>query len=351
MNFAIIRTAKLKSFGAVIGSARHTFREIPTPNADKERTHLNKTEGAQSSLALARAVKAKLPEKRRKDAVICIEYLITASPEWWKKTPASRQNGFLQASIDWLKTRHGAENVVCLNVQLDETSPHLVAYVVPLTKDGRLSARDFLGGPAKMTAMQTEFAKVVGSRFGLQRGLQGSKAIHTTASQFNAALQKKPILATPKPPIPTIADRITGKAKAQQQKYEVDWKRHVGRVEQLWNVAMVGRHSRARQAEAIERLRKEAEEGKQHEFEVSRLRKEKARLERIIREQQTYFQQQIADLKSALSKAAEQVKKLFAKVALLTLQRDQAESRANELQNRLRPSEHRAIRFKSRLDQ
>jgi hypothetical protein len=37
MNFAIIRTQKLKSISAVVRSARHTFREIPTPNADKER--------------------------------------------------------------------------------------------------------------------------------------------------------------------------------------------------------------------------------------------------------------------------------------------------------------------------
>lgn len=109
---------------------------------------------------------------------------------------------------------------MCLNVQLDETSPHLVAYVVPLTKDGRLSARDFLGGPAKMIAMQTEFAKVVGAPFGLQRGLQGSKALHTTATQYNAVLKKNSALIAPKPPAPTIGDRIIGKAREQREKYE-----------------------------------------------------------------------------------------------------------------------------------
>lgn len=337
MNFAIIRTEKLKSFGAVMGSARHTFREIPTPNADRKRTHLNKTEGAQSSLALARAVKARLPEKRRKDAVICIEYLITASPEWWKKAPVSRQNGYLNAAIDWLKARHGAENVVCLNVQMDETSPHLVAYCVPLTKDGRLSARDFLGGPAKMTAMQTEFAKVVGARFGLQRGLQGSKAVHTTASQYNAALQKKPILLPPKPPEPTIADRITGKAKVQQQKYEMDWKKHVARVEQFWNVAMVDRHARARQAEAIERLRKEAEEAKQHEREVANLREENVLLRREMREQRTYFQRQIDDLKAQLAKAVDKVKVLLRKIGFLEAEVVSASAETEDLRKQLYP--------------
>lgn len=72
MNFAIIRTQKLKSISAVVGSARHSFREIPTPNAHKERTHLNKTEGAQSSLALARIVNTGLPARRRRDAAIAL---------------------------------------------------------------------------------------------------------------------------------------------------------------------------------------------------------------------------------------------------------------------------------------
>ncbi|WCB44917.1 hypothetical protein PH192_24725 (plasmid) [Escherichia coli] len=38
------------------------------------------------------AIKDCLPEKRRSDAVLCIEYLITASPEWegWGKKPRSR---------------------------------------------------------------------------------------------------------------------------------------------------------------------------------------------------------------------------------------------------------------------
>ena len=28
------------------------------------------------------AIRDRIPEKRRKDAVLCIEHLITASPEW-----------------------------------------------------------------------------------------------------------------------------------------------------------------------------------------------------------------------------------------------------------------------------
>jgi hypothetical protein len=339
MNFAIIRTQKLKSISAVVGSARHTFREIPTPNADKERTHFNKTEGAQSSLALARSVNARLPAKRRRDAVICIEYLITASPEWWKSTPVRQQNEYLKASIDWLKGRHGEENVVCLNVQLDETSPHLVAYVVPLTKDGRLSARDFLGGPAKMIAMQTEFAKVVGAPFGLQRGLQGSKAIHTTAAQYNAVLQKNSALIAPKLPAPTIGDRITGKAGEQRKKYEEEQLKYVALIEQSRNVVLMGQRARVQQAKAITRLRQEVEEARQFELEAIKLRVENMQLQRTIQEERSYFQRQIDGLQAQLTRMVEQAKSFLKRIGLLTREKDAAETKSEELERLLHSDE------------
>ena len=87
--------------------------------------------------------------------MLAIEYLVTASPEWFRATPAAQQNAYIAAAVRWLEARHGKANVVCVNMQLDETSPHLVAYVVPLTKDGRLSAKDFLGGRKVLTQMQT----------------------------------------------------------------------------------------------------------------------------------------------------------------------------------------------------
>jgi hypothetical protein len=349
MNFAIIRTQKLKSISAVVGSARHTFREIPTPNADKERTHLNKTEGAQSSLALARLVNARLPAKRRRDAVICIEYLITASPEWWKSTPVRQQNEYLKASINWLKARHGAENVVCLNVQLDETSPHLVAYIVPLTTDGRLSARDFLGGPAKMIAMQTEFAKVVGAPFGLQRGLQGSKAVHTTAAQYNAALQKNSALTAPKLPAPTIGDRITGKAREQREKYEKEKLKYVALIEQSRNVTLIGQRARIQHARAITRLRQEVEEGRRFELEAIQLRTENMQLRHTIQEERTYFQRQIDGLQAQLTRMVEQAKSFLKRIGLLTRERDAAETKSeglerlvhsHDIQSRIKPRSH-----------
>ncbi|WP_250696867.1 plasmid recombination protein [Escherichia coli] len=35
-----------------------------------------------------------LPEKRRKDAVLCVEYVMTASPEWWDKLHHGSRRSF-----------------------------------------------------------------------------------------------------------------------------------------------------------------------------------------------------------------------------------------------------------------
>jgi len=211
MSYVILRTAKLKTIGNIAASGHHTFRERDTPNADAKRTALNIVSGAGNTADLLNAVRARLPEKHRKDAVLCIEYLISASPDWfgddWRE---KKQHGtdYFASALDWLKDRHGAENVVCANVQLDEKSPHMVVYVVPRLSDGRLSAKEFVGGRAKLSAMQTNFAKEVGQQHGLERGIEGSKARHTTVKNYytraNTAFE-------PLPEVNTVAPKLREK--------------------------------------------------------------------------------------------------------------------------------------------
>ena len=58
------------------------------------------------------AFRSRLPESFRKDAVQAVEYLITASPEAMQGKPKSEQDAYFRDSLEWLKQRHGAENVV-----------------------------------------------------------------------------------------------------------------------------------------------------------------------------------------------------------------------------------------------
>lgn len=186
--YAILRTAKLKTFGNIASSASHNFRERETLNADPERTHLNIHHGAVSSDEVTAKVKNLLPEKVRSNAVLCIEYLITASPEFFKN---GEQNlDYFERAREWLVNKHGEKNIVYSGIQLDEKTPHMVAYVVPIDDKGKLNARHFLGGRENLRNMQTDFAKNVGEYFELDRGVEGSPAKHERVKKFYGNLEK-----------------------------------------------------------------------------------------------------------------------------------------------------------------
>ena len=159
--YAIMRCKKLAKMGNVAASLKHAFRERETPNADDSRTPENEHMAATSTDAAMGKLRELLPEKRRKDAVLCVEYVMTASPEWWKSASSQQQAEFFDRSRKWLADKYGAENILVASVHRDETSPHMTAFVVPKTKDGRLSAKEFIGNKAQMQADQTTFAAAV----------------------------------------------------------------------------------------------------------------------------------------------------------------------------------------------
>ena len=157
---------------------KHAFREQDTPNADPERTSENTHIGASSVAEGIAAFNAALPEKHRKDAVLAIEYLITASPEAMQGM-GGKSAAYFNDALKWLRERHGRANVVYAGVHRDETTPHMYAYVVPLDEStGRLNARRWLGGAKALSEMQTDFAATVGAQHGLERGIKGSRAKH-----------------------------------------------------------------------------------------------------------------------------------------------------------------------------
>lgn len=191
MAFAILRTQKLKAAVAVRRSLKHAFRAQDTPNADPTRLRENSHLGANSVDEAMKAFQNRLPEKIRKNGVLAIEYLITGSPDGMNSKSRRDQDAYFTDALAWLKERHGAENLIYAGIHRDETTPHLYAYVVPLDPQGKLNCRHFLGGAKALSQMQTDFAEQVGQRHGLQRGIEGSKARHTTVRQYYAALQQE----------------------------------------------------------------------------------------------------------------------------------------------------------------
>jgi hypothetical protein len=189
MAYAIMRAKKLANMGSVAASMQHCYRERETHNADQERTPDNQHLGAKSTDEAMGKLRALLPEKRRKDAVLAVEYVMTASPEWFDKATPEQEKEFFQRSLQWLADKYGADRIVTASIHRDEATPHLSAFVVPLTQDKRLSAKEFIGSRDKMRADQSSYAGCVAD-LGLERGIEGSKATHQTIQQHYAAIQQ-----------------------------------------------------------------------------------------------------------------------------------------------------------------
>jgi hypothetical protein len=194
-SFAIIRTKKHKSLAAIRNISKHHTREITCKTADPAKTPRNLFYGAGSTGAnVAKKVREVISDaekkhgkKFRSDSVKAIEYLMTASPEFWKKATKQEKSGYLKKCLSWLEKKHGAGCVVASWIHFDERSPHIHAVVVPLL-NGVLNAKAYLGGRETCSELQTDFYTQCGVPFGLSRGVIKSEAKHMKVADFWASM-------------------------------------------------------------------------------------------------------------------------------------------------------------------
>lgn len=112
-------------------------------NIDNERSWLNYNLAPQRSVSQVEFINERidslnLKRRPRKDAVRMCDCVITMP----RSFDPSRQREFFDAAYAFLAQRYGAENVVSAWVHRDETQPHMHFAWVPVTQDGRLSAKN-----------------------------------------------------------------------------------------------------------------------------------------------------------------------------------------------------------------
>ena len=117
-------------------------RKPARDNVDQARTSLNYNlapdRGNQVAFVSERIASLDLKRKPRKDAVVMCDCVLTMP----RSLDASRERDFFAAGYAFLAARYGEDNVVSAWVHKDETTPHMHFAWVPVTGDGRLSAKD-----------------------------------------------------------------------------------------------------------------------------------------------------------------------------------------------------------------
>lgn len=189
VGYAVVHMMKIKS-GAVGGIQSHNNREHePKTNPDVDMSRSEDNYDLIPCDNYKRSIKEKLSNlvessrAVRKDAVVVCNFIVTSDNETMEALGADRQREFFRDSVKWFSDRYGADRVLNATVHMDETTPHLHIGVMPITQDGRLSAKAIFT-KTEMKAIQTEFARDVGEKYGLERGVEGSERTHLSEARF-----------------------------------------------------------------------------------------------------------------------------------------------------------------------
>lgn len=230
MSYGIVRVQKMTS-GSVKGIEIHDRREKgkshTNPDIDFSQSEQNYDLHPAQHENFYQAVKERIDQlelKRavRKDAIVMAQVLVTSDGAFFAglaDETASRQmrashevyasglpftqgeiekaggadatREFFQKAYDFLADRYGRENVISATVHMDEKTPHMHFNFVPVTEDGRLSAKDVLSRP-RLIEQQTAFYEQVGKGYGLQRGEpkeSGKRRKHLETQEFKEVSQ------------------------------------------------------------------------------------------------------------------------------------------------------------------
>ena len=210
-----------KTRGTDNGTSAHIERKVKPTNANEERTHLNRRlvdypDGVHTRTQAIqhRLETAGLTRKVGKNQVRAIRIMLSGSPEDMQRIVCEgRLDEWCVDNMKYLAATFGKENIVSADLHLDETSPHIHATLVPIimterkrkkqeeravkryrTKSAsrpRLCADDVMSR-VKLKEYQDTYATAM-SKYGLQRGIEGSKARHVTTQEFyrNAIAQQQ----------------------------------------------------------------------------------------------------------------------------------------------------------------
>jgi Plasmid recombination enzyme len=188
MPLAIARIIKLKQ-GNISASAQHSRRQRETPNADPAKSNVCLID-ADADVTLEDLVRGRIGDQPiRKNAVLCVEMLLSASPEYFRPdNPAAagdwetaKLEQFQYAVQQWLTECYG-DRIVRADLHLDEATPHVHAYLVPLDDRGKLNCFGLFGDRAKLSRWQDSYAGAMAT-LGLARGIRGSRATYTQVKE------------------------------------------------------------------------------------------------------------------------------------------------------------------------
>lgn len=178
-NYAIIGVAKLKTTGNIKGVTDHMERNRKTINANGQANDVLIQPPTMEEIT--ERIQSYIP---RKNAVLAYDFLMTASPDFFRGKTEKQVRQWERDSIAWCKKTFGSGNVIAAICHRDETTPHIQALIIP-EHEGKLNARHFTGGREKLRGLWTSYAQAM-QPWELKRGKLYSPAEHKAIKEYYA---------------------------------------------------------------------------------------------------------------------------------------------------------------------
>ena len=196
MSYSIIRVSKVKTGTNTTGIQKHVQREnnnYENEDIDHSKTYLNYDLVNVNKQNFNNLIDEKIEQnytgkrKIRTDAIKHVDGLITSDNEFFKDKSQDEIRAFFEHSKEFIENEYGKDNLLYATVHMDEKTPHMHFGIVPITQDGRLSAKEVIGNKKALTEFQDRFNEYVNQRgYDLERGQsrQVTNAKHDQVSRY-----------------------------------------------------------------------------------------------------------------------------------------------------------------------
>ncbi len=219
-HYAILRVTKIKSFADLRAVGYHNTRAIPTRTVPGAAPPIERLSLTGPFDQRAKSIFKKLEVKFKKNQIIAVEILLTASPEWWAQASNLQKKEWIESTEKFLHAKFG-KGLISIAYHTDESTPHIQAVALPLyyraaekpgqkpikpesvaqrqleeanaPKIWRLSYDELLGGKRdRLSELQTWYHSFV-AHLGLERGeiTIGKGIKHKLLKQFAQELERK----------------------------------------------------------------------------------------------------------------------------------------------------------------
>lgn len=216
------------------------------------------------------------PRGGKAASVVSVGVLMEVTGGWEKLPEDFDLDKWTEESMQWLKDTWGEENIQHAVLHVDEYTPHIHAMVTPITKDGRLSCRDWIHLHEDLPNMQKNYYEAVKQdgvypcRTGQKMPFMGHDSQRKAQNALDAAGQ-----------IEIISERQPGESDKQfakrvnEQAQLFSMQKHLELEDAYRKMQAENMKILREKQETDDRLKKEEEEKKKYKEQAQQERKEK----------------------------------------------------------------------------